>query len=163
MKLPNFLPFIEEKANISPHPLPITLGVFEFSLGVFEITLGVSKGALCRLRMVSPQTSKAIWMQRLSTSPMDTLQHSAALSLKGRSSNSQFASIYSHVGNVLFPAWENIIPSLGTNNSFKGSTVTNKAAFFILTARVTRLNLKKTPIRLVVRKIMPKFAAFYNY
>ena len=59
--------------------------------------------------------------KRLSTYPMDTLQHSAALSLKGRSSNSQFASIYSHVGNVLFPAWENIIPSLGTNNSFKGS------------------------------------------
>lgn len=61
---------------------------------------------------------------------------------------------YSQPGKILFPAWEQIIPLKG---------VTNKAAFFILTARVTRLNLKKTPIRLVVRKIMPKFAAFYNY
>ena len=63
---------------------------------------------------------------------------------------------YSQPGKILFPGWEQIIP-------FKGSVVTNKAAFFILTARVTRLNLKKTPIRLVVWKIMPKFAAFYNY
>ena len=40
------MPFIEEKANISPHPLPITLGVFEISFGIIEITLGVSKGAV---------------------------------------------------------------------------------------------------------------------
>lgn len=80
MKLPNFLPFIEEKANISPHPPEITLGVFEISLGVFEITLGVSKGALCRLRMVSPQTSKDVGVNVEGDLDAEDIVHTFALS-----------------------------------------------------------------------------------
>ena len=74
------MPFIEEKANISPHPLPITLGVFEISFGVFEITLGISKGTLCHLRMVSPQTSKDVGVNVEGDLDAEDIVHTFALS-----------------------------------------------------------------------------------
>ena len=88
------MPFIEEKANISPHPPEITLGVFEISLGVFEfslgvfeisfgvfeITLGISKGALCHLRMVSPQTSKDVGVNVEGDLDAEDIVHTFALS-----------------------------------------------------------------------------------
>ena len=74
------MPFIEEKANISPHPPEITLGVFEISFGVFEITLGISKGALCHLRMVSPQTSKDVGVNVEGDLDAEDIVHTFALS-----------------------------------------------------------------------------------
>ena len=74
------MPFIEEKANISPHPPEITLGVFEISLGIFEITLGISKGALCHLRMVSPQTSKDVGVNVEGDLDAEDIVHTFALS-----------------------------------------------------------------------------------
>ena len=74
------MPFIEEKANISPHPPEITLGVFEISLGVFEIILGISKGALCHLRMVSPQTSKDVGVNVEGDLDAEDIVHTFALS-----------------------------------------------------------------------------------
>ena len=67
------MPFIEEKANISPHPP-------EISLGVFEITLGISKGALCHLRMVSPQTSKDVGVNVEGDLDAEDIVHTFALS-----------------------------------------------------------------------------------
>ena len=74
------MPFIEEKANISPHPPEITLGVFEISFGVFEITLGISKGVLCHLRMVSPQTSKDVGVNVEGDLDAEDIVHTFALS-----------------------------------------------------------------------------------
>ena len=74
------MPFIEEKANISPHPPEITLGVFEISFGIIEITLGVSKGALCHLRMVSPQTSKDVGVNVEGDLDAEDIVHTFALS-----------------------------------------------------------------------------------